>query len=431
MDPFEDHSTNIILNDIELGGDSTTKREKFSTPVKEEKNSNEDTIQKKIAGGIFSSIKNGITSTAQNMMFNLPKLGGKYFKVTTHIVKNRFIQGLKPYKNNLNEEISDFPDIYGPFWIYTTVVFCLAASGVSYQFLNGVEKGKAKTSFSDYVSVSSFWIYMIGLLFPGITTLMIKYIGGSVDYMKAYCIYGYTFSVFIPVSIVCIFFNSFVDWIILLYACLSSAYILINCFSNYISAEINIKKKYGILGTIGILQFLLVLFMSFYFFSGEAEKPITLDKKINKVEEPNLMMSKIDVKINQTSQTSQIEKLNKNEKSDKSTSKSNLNDEKSVNEMKSIVDSNIKDKETIRETSENKNLSVDHKTVEMNELNKMDSNAKEEIKIHSEDNKMSKDQLMRSSTETSENKVDEISKLPIDENNKSKDNKSRIPDENK
>ena len=36
---------------------------------------------------------------------------------------------LKPFNSDLADEISTNPDLYGPFWIMTTLIFVLACMG--------------------------------------------------------------------------------------------------------------------------------------------------------------------------------------------------------------------------------------------------------------------------------------------------------------
>lgn len=291
----------------------------------------------------MDSIKTGVTSGINNLLYKLPQLGANYFKINTMSFKSRFIQGLKPYKNQLYLEIGENPDFYGPFWIYTTVVFCLSSSGVTYQFINGVELGKEKTSFAQFVSTSFLWIYLIGFIFPGILTIMLKYSGGSVDYAKAMCIYGYTFSIFIPISVICIFFNSYIDWVLLFYAGISSTFILMKCFYQYFPSDsnsINSVKKYGILGTISIFQFLLILFMSIYFFSGknlEKNKLQNVNSNNSMMLNSNELMQHSDMKFSDNKlniDSSNESTINLDKLSDLKNSNNKLVENKNQNEIK-------------------------------------------------------------------------------------------------
>lgn len=255
----------IIMNDTEKGVEinQTKPKEKEKESPKSLGEKVETTLSQKVAGGFLGSIKNVANSAVDSLINKLPQYGKSYFNINSEIIKSRLVNGVKVYNNNLINEINDNPDIYGPFWIYTTVVFCLAASGSLYQYIN--EK-TTSTTFSEYVSVTSFWIYLIGFLFPLIILFLTKYIGGNITYIKALCLYGYCFSIFIPVSLICVFFNSFIDWLVLLYCGISTSYILIMNLSKVFPEEVDLKKKYIVLGVITAFQIILILFMSYYFF---------------------------------------------------------------------------------------------------------------------------------------------------------------------
>ena len=53
----------------------------------------------------------------------------QYFSVTTSNVLNRLLHAIIPFNYKFHELIQENPDIYGPFWIYTTLIFVIAAAG--------------------------------------------------------------------------------------------------------------------------------------------------------------------------------------------------------------------------------------------------------------------------------------------------------------
>ena len=55
-----------------------------------------------------------------------PKAYEKYFNITETDVKKRLKLALTtPHKNSFHEEIEDNPDLWGPIWIYTTMLVAL------------------------------------------------------------------------------------------------------------------------------------------------------------------------------------------------------------------------------------------------------------------------------------------------------------------
>lgn len=53
----------------------------------------------------------------------------KWFNVTTIDVTKRITSSLLFFTPTLVNVIGKNPDLYGPFWIYTTLIFMLAGSG--------------------------------------------------------------------------------------------------------------------------------------------------------------------------------------------------------------------------------------------------------------------------------------------------------------
>lgn len=50
--------------------------------------------------------------------------------MTSELVKKRVMAAFNPYMEHFFElENSYKPDLYGPFWVFTTLIFILAASG--------------------------------------------------------------------------------------------------------------------------------------------------------------------------------------------------------------------------------------------------------------------------------------------------------------
>lgn len=58
-----------------------------------------------------------------------------FFDIETTDVSKRIFYSLLPIKTNFLEIIQDNPDLYGPFWIYTSLIFAIAASGNISQYL--------------------------------------------------------------------------------------------------------------------------------------------------------------------------------------------------------------------------------------------------------------------------------------------------------
>ena len=61
-----------------------------------------------------------------------------YFDITTDELAERLYNSVIPLNSKFYDISQKNPDLYGPFWIYTTLIFVIAASGSLTKQLNGV-----------------------------------------------------------------------------------------------------------------------------------------------------------------------------------------------------------------------------------------------------------------------------------------------------
>lgn len=186
-----------------------------------------------------------------------------YFKITSTELKKRLKLSLIPLNNSFYECAETSPDLYGPFWIYTSLIYVIAASGAVSNYIQG---NSTKNFFQHFVPVAGGLIYSIGFLFPLLLYVIFKiYIKTDIKYLCCLCIYGYSLSALVPVLILCSCGNNMIQWVSLLYGVISSTcFILIN-FYNVIKIQEN-NKKYVIIGSICGCQFILLFILRFYFF---------------------------------------------------------------------------------------------------------------------------------------------------------------------
>ena len=186
-----------------------------------------------------------------------------YFKVTYYDIKSRIIESFKPINNSFFNIANDKPDLYGPFWIYTTLIYVMAAGGaLSYYFTD-----YKNNYFQSFVPVAGSFLYSFGFGFPLVLWLCFKFFNIKMKYMTLVCLYGYSLTCFIPVLIICAFGFNWIQWLFLTYAISNStAFLLINLW-NIIKGQED-KKKYIILGIIGASQFIFYLTLKLYFFGA-------------------------------------------------------------------------------------------------------------------------------------------------------------------
>ena len=192
----------------------------------------------------------------------------KYFDVTTNDVLIRLLYSLIPFNPKFYDISTNSPDLYGPFWIYTCLIFIIAASGSLSRYFQGSE---LINFFENFVPIAALIIYGIGFFVPLIIIIIMKCFGCNNSYISVLCIYGYSFSIYIPVVIICGLGINFAQWILLLYAaCSSTSFIIVNFWREM--GKFVDKMRIIIIIVIICGQICLFSIMKFYFFEKFEEE---------------------------------------------------------------------------------------------------------------------------------------------------------------
>lgn len=125
----------------------------------------------------------------------------QYFDVDTSAVLGRCWAALYPRANFL-DVLEGNPDLYGPFWIATTVVFILFLGGTISRYL--AVRGTSSFAYDfTLLSGAAGLIYGYTLAIPVILFLALRYFGSeSANLLECWALYGYSNLIWIPVAIV-------------------------------------------------------------------------------------------------------------------------------------------------------------------------------------------------------------------------------------
>ena len=186
----------------------------------------------------------------------------KYFQITSDDFIFRFINSFIPFNNKFVNLIKNNPDLYGPIWIYTSLILLISSTGSLTRTLQG---NNNKNFFQEFVPIAGIIIYSVGFGLPILISLLMKIFGVSLGIVHVICTYGYSFSIFLPISIICVIQVNALQWIALLYAVFSSTSLLV---VNYykLMGEFSRNKKFLIIGIVLLAQIGLLLFFKLYFF---------------------------------------------------------------------------------------------------------------------------------------------------------------------
>lgn len=204
------------------------------------------------------------------------------FDVDTDTVCTRLRSAIIPKKNyNFIESVLRArrragPDMYGPFWICTTLVFSTAICGNLANFI--ANTGDPSYEYSpefEKVSLVASSVFGYAYFFPVILYFLIKYKVSNTNnnandyrFLEILCTYGYSLFVYIPISILWVFpFESF-RWLLVLVGAGISCSMLTQAFYPVVKSE---KKQliYILLGLVCLSNLALAIGFKIYFFEAK------------------------------------------------------------------------------------------------------------------------------------------------------------------
>lgn len=207
----------------------------------------------------------------------------KFFDIDTYRVKERIVGSVLPWprKNFVHVYLRKNPDLYGPFWICTTLVFAIAISGNISTFLVNLGKPNYKyTPEFRKVTIAATAIFSYAWLVPlalwGVLLWRSNKVMNLVSYsfMEIVCVYGYSLAVYIPAVIIWILPFAWLQWLSIVVALCLSGSVLVLTFWPAVRDD-HPKVYIAILSAIVAFNVLLAVGCKMYFFS----KPEALPEK--------------------------------------------------------------------------------------------------------------------------------------------------------
>jgi len=128
-----------------------------------------------------------------------------YFDVDTKTVLNRLYNTLWPTQDFIADVCDSQPDLYGPFWSLTTVIFFLFVTTSLASSVTSYLSDKPYDYDFTLLSVSVGLVYSYGLGVPIALWATLRYMGvqdwGVIEWVS---VWGYSMAIWIPVSLICI-----------------------------------------------------------------------------------------------------------------------------------------------------------------------------------------------------------------------------------
>uniref|UniRef100_A0A0G4H1K1 Protein YIPF n=1 Tax=Chromera velia CCMP2878 TaxID=1169474 RepID=A0A0G4H1K1_9ALVE len=194
----------------------------------------------------------------------------QFFDVSTTDVLKRVNLACLPLQRVATEGESDFrtrPDFYGPFWIASTVVFFIAATGNFALF----HSQNVKEANFEFVSVAALIVFGFLIFVPLICWGLSKTVAGAAEdavrWRQLVCVYGYSLAVFLPVCFLSVISNSLFRWILTIIGLLVSLTFIMMNLHGELSTSLP-RFRYILLGFICVAQTGLFLTYRLYFFTN-------------------------------------------------------------------------------------------------------------------------------------------------------------------
>ena len=214
-----------------------------------------------------ATVTERISGIAESKIDEFIKSLGKYFDIDLSDLLNRLKGALIPFNKSFSQSAIDNPDIYGPFWVFTTIIFLIAACANFSGYLN-TKNGEKFYYNLNFLPYAALFIYGIGFGVPSAIFLIGRFAFHiEYSYIQNLCLYGYSFVIMIPILMLCMIPSDLLELLLLIYYTVHSSCFLL--FNMYKFLETNeTKQKYIILGILGGCQVALFFALKFYFFKN-------------------------------------------------------------------------------------------------------------------------------------------------------------------
>ncbi|KAK4748836.1 hypothetical protein SAY87_015422 [Trapa incisa] len=188
-----------------------------------------------------------------------------YFDVDTSDVVERIRESLFPFRGNFNEKISSNPDLYGPFWICTTLIFVAASIGTFVTYLAHKIKDKEWEYDINLVTWSAGLFYGYIFVVPLGLYVILKYFSVPSGLAQLLCLYGYSLFIFLPALCLSIVPLEIFRWLVAGVAgFMSASFVALNLRAHIMSAG---ERWHFIVAGIFLLQFALGVALKLYLFT--------------------------------------------------------------------------------------------------------------------------------------------------------------------
>jgi len=191
------------------------------------------------------------------------------FDIDTVQVLTRLLRSLIPIGKSFFDTISPNPDLYGPFWVVTTLVFMTAAVWNFGSYLSYLRADSSMVNYDyDFTMLSyaaaTFYGYWLVVSF-GLWGLC-RYWKVQLKLIEILCLYGYSLFVYIPISVLCVIPILALQWsLVAVSGAETTVFIVLNLFG--IFKREHLKRGIPVLIVLALLHIGLALGLKLFYFA--------------------------------------------------------------------------------------------------------------------------------------------------------------------
>ncbi|KAK9768504.1 hypothetical protein K7432_000782 [Basidiobolus ranarum] len=124
-----------------------------------------------------------------------------YFNIDTLQVGKRMLESVIPFRSNFINDIEDNPDLYGPFWVPTTVIFVIFVTSSLSESIVSYISGEPRVYDFNLLWFSAVTVYVYVTVVPALFWILTKWFKCQPSLLEILNVYGYALSIWIPISV--------------------------------------------------------------------------------------------------------------------------------------------------------------------------------------------------------------------------------------
>jgi hypothetical protein len=191
-----------------------------------------------------------------------------YFDIKTEDIKKRLIASLNPMNRQFLDLYKEKPDLYGPFWILTTLVVVFSISGnlARYETM-----GEENFTYNFKIIPKAFaTLFIAAALIPFGITMAVKFLGtgSEIHILYAVGVYSYSYTSFLISGLLCSLIPiNIIQWILLLASTAVSLGFLALTYQQDFSEHLENSKRQQVIAGVCLAQFGILYLIKVGFYS--------------------------------------------------------------------------------------------------------------------------------------------------------------------